>query len=64
MTDKTSSKESVVEGLKNEAVRQRWEMFHRAIAFAKASNNSQWEAEEAANDSTSERPRLSVIGHC
>lgn len=64
MTNKTSSKESAVQGLQNEAVRQRWELFHRAIAFAKAANTSQWEAEAAANDSTSERPQLTVIGQC
>ncbi len=62
MTDKISSKESVLQGLQSDAVRQRWEMFHRAIAFAKAANQSMLEAEEAANDESSERPRLSVIG--
>lgn len=28
------------EALKNEATRQRWELFHRAIAHAKQSNDS------------------------
>lgn len=61
MTNKTSSKESAVNNLKNEAVRQRWEMFHRAIAYAKEFNNSALEAEEAANDPTSSPPHVSII---
>ncbi|WP_156762672.1 hypothetical protein [Woeseia oceani] len=38
--------ESRTETLKNEATRQRWELFHRAIAHAKQSNISSLEQDE------------------
>jgi hypothetical protein len=40
MSDNYSENDSPVSGLKNEASRQRWEMFHRAIAHAKQSNSA------------------------
>ncbi|NOX69544.1 MAG: hypothetical protein GXP15_10185 [Gammaproteobacteria bacterium] len=39
MSIKLSQSDSPVAGLKNEASRQRWELFHRAIAHAKQSNS-------------------------
>jgi len=39
MSIKLSQPESPIAGLKNEASRQRWELFHRAIAHAKQSNS-------------------------
>jgi hypothetical protein len=38
MNDKISNNELRFATLKNEATRQRWELFHRAIALAKQSN--------------------------
>ena len=44
-------KEPSLDALKNESARQRWELFHRAIATAKRSNASALqEAERAAAD--------------
>lgn len=40
--------DSPVGALKNEAARQRWELFHRAIAHAKKSNNDAMEAAATA----------------
>lgn len=51
MTTKNQTTEAVLRGLKNEAVRQRWEMFHRAIALAKHSNNAALDAEQELIDS-------------
>jgi hypothetical protein len=39
-SSKRSQTESPVSGLKNEASRQRWELFHQAIAHAKQSNSN------------------------
>ena len=54
--------ESPAASLKNEASRQRWELFHRAIAHAKESNTvSMEDAESPANDSEATRPLLSIV---
>ena len=51
------------ETLKNESARQRWEMFHRAIAHAKASNNdSLLDADARDADVESAGPVLSIVG--
>ncbi len=48
--------------LKNESTRQRWELFHRAIAHAKQSNNAALEnADGDSNDSKSSGPFLSIV---
>ena len=51
MTDKNLNNDLRFASLKNEATRQRWEMFHRAIAFAKQSNAEAMEKEEFLKDS-------------
>lgn len=38
MNEKTERDVSPADTLKNESARQRWELFHRAIAHAKAAN--------------------------
>jgi hypothetical protein len=38
MSDKTTDKDQPIEGFKNAATQQRWDLFHRAIAHAKRSN--------------------------
>lgn len=40
MSNKCKEAESPVVFLKDESARQRWELFHRAIAHAKQSNDS------------------------
>ncbi|MEJ2129067.1 MAG: hypothetical protein P8X81_09485 [Woeseiaceae bacterium] len=40
MSNKCKEAESPVIFLKDESARQRWELFHRAIAHAKQSNDS------------------------
>lgn len=63
--------EPSVETLKNESARQRWELFHRAIAHAKQSNtNAMQEAEtdqadghperETSDNSERTEPQLSI----
>ena len=43
MSNNIMKQESRTESLKNEATRQRWELFHQAIAHAKQSNASSLE---------------------
>ncbi|HEY5654768.1 MAG TPA: hypothetical protein VIS04_02930 [Woeseiaceae bacterium] len=51
MASKNATTESVIRGLKNDAVRQRWEMFHRAIALAKHSTHAALDAEQESIES-------------
>ena len=61
MNNKCSQADSPVGTLKNEAARQRWELFHRAIAHAKQSNRSALQDSETAGvDSKRSGPLLSV----
>jgi hypothetical protein len=48
--------------LKNSAARQRWELFHRAIAHAKKANDtSAANADQATADEPASRPVLTVV---
>ncbi len=48
--------------LKNEFSRQRWELFHRAIAHAKQSNDAALEDSDVSSaDSQSSGPILSIV---
>jgi hypothetical protein len=48
--------------LKNESSRQRWDMFHRAIAHAKQSNDEALqEADSASSDGARRAPLLSIV---
>jgi hypothetical protein len=40
MSNKYTESESPVASLKNDSSRQRWELFHRAIAHAKEANDA------------------------
>jgi hypothetical protein len=53
--------DSPVGALKNEAARQRWDLFHRAIAHAKKSNVDAREAAEAAPTENKTSSRLLSI---
>jgi len=47
--------------LKNESARQRWELFHRAIAHAKQSNNSALQdADSDSGETKHPAPLLSI----
>ena len=53
MSNNLLENESPLSALKTESARQRWEMFHRAIAHAKRSNTAA--LQEA--DSTASKPK-------
>ena len=54
--------ESAVVSLKNESTRQRWEMFHRAIAHAKQVNSAALiETDGPSTDTESSVPPLSIV---
>ena len=62
MSNKCKEAESPVIFLKDESARQRWELFHRAIAHAKQSNDSALEDND--NDSGGVNkggPMLSIV---
>jgi hypothetical protein len=62
MSNKYTESESPVVRLKNESSRQRWELFHRAIAHAKHCNAVSLAADDyPANDANEVAPRLSVV---
>ena len=62
MKTKCTEMESPPFTLKNESARQRWELFHRAIAFAKQTNEAALaEAEINSHESHSSAPKLTVV---
>lgn len=61
MDTKFPQADSPVGALKNEAARQRWELFHRAIAHAKKSNVDAMEAAESAPTENKRSSRLLTI---
>jgi hypothetical protein len=62
MSDKYTEAESPVDFLKNESARKRWELFHRAIAHAKRSNDDDLiKADVEPRDPEAAVPKLSVV---
>ena len=62
MSDKFSQNDSPLGALKNEAARQRWELFHRAIAYAKQSNSSAMQdADVPADEAKPTGPLLTIV---
>jgi len=62
MSNKQDNSKSPLDTLKSESARQRWELFHRAIAHAKASNDAALiEAEAQAQDAESAPSLLSIV---
>jgi len=62
MSNKCKEAESPVVSLKNESSRQRWELFHRAIAHAKQSTDSAvTEADSGSGDAGSAGRFLSIV---
>lgn len=56
MSDKSLTTTSETSAWKNESARQRWELFHRAIAHAKASNVANMDQEQAVAEAHRLRP--------
>jgi len=62
MSNKCKEAESPVVFLKDEFARQRWELFHQAIAHAKQSNVSELDdIDSESGDPKSGGPMLSVV---
>ena len=62
MSNNLNKTDSPIDGLKNESTRQRWEMFHRAIAYAKESTNAAMcESESQGNDPECSGPILTIV---
>jgi len=62
MKPKYTEPESPAFTFKNEFARQRWELFHRAIAHAKQSNEAALtETDVDAAEATPAVPRLTVV---
>ena len=62
MSNNCKKSESAVGALKSESARQRWEMFHRAIAHAKEYNNASLEEVDThSGDANSDGPLLSIV---
>jgi hypothetical protein len=62
MSKKLSEVESPAIALKNDSSRQRWELFHRAIAHAKESNHASLEdGDSHASESDPAGPFLSIV---
>ena len=55
MSNNCSENESPISALKSESARQRWDMFHRAIAHAKQSNTAALQEDETPNDIATRR---------
>ena len=62
MSKKSTDAESPLVSLKDESARQRWELFHRAIAHAKQSNDAALdEADSGSGDAKASGPLLSIV---
>ncbi len=62
MSRKYSETDAPTAALKDEFARQRWELFHRAIAHAKRSTSDALaDGEQVASESAKPGPRLSIV---
>jgi hypothetical protein len=62
MSNKKQTTDSAVDALTNESARQRWELFHRAIAHAKESaTDALLEAEDLGSETEHAATRLTVV---
>ena len=62
MSNKLKKTDSPVSSLKNESARQRWELFHRAIAHAKECNHAAVvESDLGADEGPSGGPFLTIV---
>lgn len=61
-TDKDTPVDSPVDSLTNESARQRWDMFHRAIAHAKQCNDAEMRKTDVrAGEDENTGPAMSVV---
>lgn len=62
MSKKQPQDDSPVEAFTSESARQRWELFHRAIAHAKESNNALLDdGDRSSADSEVSGPILTIV---
>lgn len=61
MSSKHNNTDVREELLKNEFSRQRWELFHRAIAHAKQTNDAALQDESGPGSSKPSGPILSIV---
>ena len=62
MSNKCKEAESPVVFLKDESARQRWELFHRAIAHAKQSNDAALDDNDSdSGGAASGGPMLTIV---
>jgi hypothetical protein len=62
MSNKHKQTDSPLDPLTSESARQRWELFHRAISFAKESNNnSLLDADAQGTETEPAAPNLTVV---
>jgi len=62
MSTKHRKDDSPTASLKNESARQRWDLFHQAIAHAKQSNDDALlDSDNESGDSNSGGPLLSIV---
>ncbi len=62
MTRKTHDTDAPAFSFKNDSARQRWELFHRAIAHAKQTNLDDMEDRDpSTEDASRAAPRLSIV---
>ena len=62
MSNKLKKTDSPIDTFKNESARQRWELFHRAIAHAKESTHAAMhEADAQCNDPECSGPLLTIV---
>ena len=62
MSNNYSKNESPLSALKSESARQRWDMFHRAIAHAKRSNSAALQEDESSdNPPNHSGPLLTIV---
>ncbi len=62
MSKKQPKDESPIEALTSESARQRWELFHRAIAHAKEANNALLDDGDArGTDAEGSGPLLTIV---
>lgn len=63
MSNKLKQSDFPYDAFKNESARQRWELFHRAIAHAKESNAAAMqESESPCTDTEYSGPMLTIVG--
>jgi hypothetical protein len=62
MSNKQPKNDSPVEALTSDSARQRWELFHRAIAHAKESNNALMDdGDTRGSDPEASGPLLTIV---